>query len=89
MLLLSSISTVCRRTKISERIFRVLPSQIIYNQLEFDDFLIAQREYEIFTPIDTSKISWKRFKSFLVKNDLTAIERKFTEDINVKLSLIH
>ena len=75
--------------KLVERIFKVLPSQIIYNQLEFDDFLIAQREYEIFTPVDTSKISWKRFKSFLVKNDLTAIGRKFTEDINVKLSLIH
>jgi len=75
--------------KLVKCIFKVLPSQIIYNHLEFDDFLLAQREYESFTPVDTSKISWKRFKSFLVKNDLTVIEKKFTKDINVKLSLIH
>ncbi|MDB4396018.1 hypothetical protein N9Z65_00205 [bacterium] len=75
--------------KLVQRIFKVLPSQIIYNKLDYDDFLLAQREYEVFTPIDTSKISWKRFKSFLIKNGLTAIEDKFTKDINVKLSLIH
>lgn len=72
-----------------ERIFKVLPSKIIYNDICFEEFIIEQREYEAFTPIDTSKISWKRFKEFLKKNNLSAIESKFTKDINVKLSLLH
>jgi len=78
-----------KEKQLIKSIFRVLPSQVIYGQLSFDNFLVTQREYELFTPVDTSKISWKRFKNFLKKNDLTAIEEKFTKDINVKLSLIH
>lgn len=72
-----------------ERIFKVLPSQIIYSEETFDDFLIEQREYHSYTPIDTSKISWKKFKEFLKKNNLTMLDKKFTKDINVKLSLLH
>ena len=72
-----------------ERIFKVLPSKIIYNDICFEEFIMEQREYEAYIPIDTSKISWKKFKEFLKKNDLTKIENKFTKDINVKLSLLH
>jgi len=72
-----------------ERIFKVLPSKIIYDDICFEDFIIEQREYEAYTPIDTSKISWKKFKEFLKKNNLSMIENKFTKDINVKLSLLH
>ncbi len=72
-----------------ERIFKVLPSKIIYNDISFEEFIIEQREYEAYTPIDTSMISWKKFKQFLKKNNLTMIEKKFTKDINVKLSLLH
>lgn len=72
-----------------ERIFKVLPSKIIYNSNNFEDFIVEQREYEAYSPIDTSKISWKKFKEFLKKNNLTMIEKKFTQDINVKLSLLH
>ena len=72
-----------------ERIFKVLPSKIIYSDIDFEDFIREQREYEAYTPIDTSKISWKKFKEFLKKNNLTMIEKKFTQDINVKLSLLH
>ncbi len=72
-----------------ERIFKVLPSKIIYNDISFEEFIIEQREYEAYTPIDTSKISWKKFKEFLKKNNLSMIESKFTKDINVKLSLLH
>ena len=72
-----------------ERIFKVLPSKIIYGDVDFEDFIQEQREYQAYTPIDTSKISWKKFKEFLKKNNLTMIENKFTKDINVKLSLLH
>jgi len=72
-----------------ERIFKVLPSKIIHGDVDFEEFIREQREYESYTPIDTSKISWKKFKEFLKKNNLTMIERKFTHDINVKLSLLH
>lgn len=72
-----------------ERIFKVLPSKIIYGDIEFEEFIQEQREYQAFTPIDTSKISWKKFKEFLKKNELTMIEGKFLKDINVKLSLLH
>jgi len=72
-----------------ERIFKVLPSKIIYNDICFEEFIIEQREYEAYTPIDTSTISWKKFKEFLKKNNLSMIENKFTKDINVKLSLLH
>ena len=72
-----------------ERIFKVLPSKIIYNELDFEEFIQEQREYQSYTPIDTSKISWKKFKEFLKKNNLSMIENKFIKDINVKLSLLH
>jgi hypothetical protein len=72
-----------------ERIFKVLPSKIIYDDVSFEEFIIEQREYQAYTPIDTSMISWKKFKQFLKKNNLTMIEKKFTHDINVKLSLLH
>ena len=72
-----------------ERIYKVLPSKIIYSDLSFEEFIIEQREYEAYTPIDTSKVSWKRFKEFLKKNNLSMIESKFVKDINVKLSLLH
>ena len=72
-----------------DRIFKVLPSKIIYGDVDFEEFIQEQREYEAYTPIDTSKISWKKFKEFLKKNNLTMIEKKFTQDINVKLSLLH
>ena len=72
-----------------ERIFKVLPSKIIYGDLDFEEFIQEQREYQAYTPIDTSKISWKKFKEFLKKNELTMIESKFLKDINVKLSLLH
>jgi hypothetical protein len=72
-----------------ERIFKVLPSKIIYGEVDFEEFIQEQREFQAYTPIDTSKISWKKFKEFLKKNNLTMIENKFTKDINVKLSLLH
>lgn len=72
-----------------ERIFKVLPSKIIYSELDFEEFIQEQREYQSYTPIDTSKISWKKFKEFLKKNNLSMIESKFIKDINVKLSLLH
>lgn len=72
-----------------ERVFNSLPSRIIYNHQTFDEFLLEQREYQTYTPIDTSKISWKKFKMFLKRNNLAQIEREFTNNINVKLSLIH
>ncbi len=72
-----------------ERIFNVLPSKIIYSDIDFEEFIQEQREYQAYIPIDTSKISWKKFKEFLKKNNLTKIEGKFTKDINVKLSLLH
>ncbi len=72
-----------------ERIYKVLPSKIIYSDLSFEEFIIEQREYEAYTPIDTSKVSWKKFKEFLKKNNLSMIENKFVKDINVKLSLLH
>lgn len=72
-----------------ERIFKALPSKIIYESIDFEEFIQEQREYQTFTPIDTSKISWKKFKEFLKKNNLTMIENKFIRDINVKLSLLH
>ena len=72
-----------------ERIFNALPSRVIYNSMSFDEFLLEQREYQTYTPIDTSKISWKKFKSFLKRNNLTQIEKDFVKNINVKLSLLH
>lgn len=72
-----------------ERIFKVLPSKIIYSDVDFESFIQEQREYQAYTPIDTSKISWKKFKDFLRKNNLSMIENKFIKDINVKLSLLH
>ena len=72
-----------------ERIFKVLPSKIIYGDVDFEEFIREQREFQAYIPIDTSKISWKKFKEFLKKNNLTMIEKKFTHDINVKLSLLH
>ncbi len=72
-----------------ERIYKVLPSKIIYSDLTFEEFIIEQREYQVYTPIDTGNISWKKFKEFLKKNNLSMIENKFVKDINVKLSLLH
>jgi len=78
-----------RERLLTERVFNALPSRIIYNNMSFDEFLLEQREYQSYIPIDTSKISWKKFKLFLKRNNLTQIERDFTKNINVKLSLIH
>lgn len=72
-----------------ERIFNALPSRIIYNSVSFDEFLSDQREYQVYIPIDTSKVSWKQFKSFLKRNNLTQLEKDFVKNINVKLSLLH
>ena len=78
-----------KENQLVKRIFNCLPSRIIYNEMSFDEFLLEQREFQAFTPVDTSKISWKKFKTFLSRNNLTMIERDFTKDINVKLSLLH
>lgn len=72
-----------------KRIFNVLPSRIIFEQMSFEDFVEDEAPFYPYTPVDTSKVSWKRFKMFLKRQNLTMMERNFVENINVKLSLIH
>jgi hypothetical protein len=70
-------------------IFNSLPSRFIVNDQSFEDFVKGDCEYYPYVPVDTSKISWKKFKSFLKKQNLTVLEKNFTKNNNVKLSLIH
>jgi len=75
--------------KLVKLIFNSLPSRFIVNDQSFEDFVKEDCEYHPYIPIDTSKISWKKFKAFLRKKNLTGIEKNFTKNNNVKLSLIH
>lgn len=75
--------------KLVKLIFNSLPSCFIVNNQSFEDFVKKDREYYTHAPVDTSNISWKRFKHFLKKQNLTALEKHFTKNNNVKLSLIH
>lgn len=75
--------------KLVKRIFNVLPSRIIFEQITFEEFIEDEAQYYPYVPVDTSKISWKRFKMLLKRQNLTMLEKKFTEDLNVKLSLLH
>lgn len=75
--------------KLVKLIFNSLPSRLVINSQPFTSFVKEDCEYYPYVPVDTSKISWKKFKSFLKKQNLTALEKNFTKNNNVKLSLIH
>ncbi|MDB4430195.1 hypothetical protein N9273_00070 [bacterium] len=75
--------------KLIKLIFNSLPARLIVDDQTFNTFVKEDCMYYPYVPIDTSKISWKKFKSLLKRQNLTSLERTFTENNSVKLSLIH
>lgn len=75
--------------KVIKLIFSALPSRLVVREQSFEDFIKEDCMYYPYIPVDTSKICWKKFKKLLKKYNLTALEKNFTKNNNVKLSLIH
>ena len=75
--------------KVIKLIFSALPSRLVVREQLFEDFIKEDCMYYPYIPVDTSKICWKKFKKLLKRYNLTALEKNFTKNNNVKLSLIH
>jgi len=75
--------------KVIKLIFSALPSRLVVREQSFEDFIKEDCMYYPYIPVDTSKICWKKFKKLLKRYNLTALEKNFTKNNNVKLSLIH
>jgi len=70
-----------------KRIFNALPTNITYNQDDFNTFL-EERDYISFNKKDASAVSFYKFRLFLRRYELQQIEREFLSNINIKLSLL-
>ena len=70
-----------------KRIFGSLPTNITYGNGNFNTF-IKDRDYISFKNIDSSQVSFSKFRQFLKRYELQALEKEFLSNINIKLSLL-
>ena len=69
-----------------KRIFNSLPTNIIYTEDNFNNFL-NKAEYSTFEYNDISKVSFRKFRQFLKRYELQALEKEYMSNLNIKLSL--
>ena len=70
-----------------KRIFNALSTNITYGKESFDTFL-EERDYMPFNKVDTSTVSFYKFRLFLRRYELQQIEKEFLSNVNIKLSLL-
>lgn len=73
--------------KLVKRIFGSLPTNVSYGEGDFNTF-IDNRDYSSFTSIDASQASFRKFRQFLKRYELQALEKEFLSNMNIKLSLL-
>jgi len=70
-----------------KRIFAALPTRIQYGDIDFNTF-VNEHEYYVFRSIDSSLVSFSKFRQFLKRYELQSLEKEFLNNVNVKLSLL-
>lgn len=70
-----------------KRIFSALPTNITYGNNKFDKFLL-ERDYLAFVKVDSSAVSFRKFRNFLKRYELSQLEKELMHNINIKLSLL-
>lgn len=74
-------------TKLVKRIFNSLPTNIMYGECDWHEF-IKELDYNVYKKKDGASVSFQKFRQFLKRYELQQLEREFLGDINVKLSLL-
>ena len=74
-------------TKLVKRIFGSLPTNIMYGECEWHEF-IKELDYNVYRKKDGASVSFQKFRQFLKRYELQQLEKEFLGDINVKLSLL-
>tara|TARA_R110000796_G_scaffold43431_11_gene106772 strand:- start:1050 stop:1583 length:534 start_codon:yes stop_codon:yes gene_type:complete len=74
-------------TKLVKRIFGSLPTNIMYDECEWCEF-IQELDYNVYKKKDGASVSFQKFRQFLKRYELQQLEKEFLGDINVKLSLL-
>jgi len=74
-------------TKLVKRIFASLPTNIMYGDCEWYDF-IKELDYNVYRNKDVSCTSFQKFRQFLKRYELQQLEKEFLGNINIKLSLL-
>ena len=74
-------------TKLVRRIFGSLPTNIMYGDVGWFEFL-KEHQYNVYRNKDGSTVSFQKFRQFLKRYDLQQLEREFLGNINIKLSLL-
>ena len=74
-------------SKLVKRIFGSLPTNIMYGDYEWYEF-IKELDYNVYKKKDSASVSFQKFRQFLKRYELQQLEREFLGDINVKLSLL-
>lgn len=74
-------------SKLVKRIFGSLPTNIMYGDYEWYEF-IKELDYNVYKRKDGASVSFQKFRQFLKRYELQQLEREFLGDINVKLSLL-
>ena len=74
-------------TKLVKRIFNSLPTNIMYGDGYWDEFIL-ELEYNVYKSKDRSTVSFQKFRQFLKRYELQQLEKEFLGDIGVKLSLL-
>lgn len=70
-----------------KRIFGSLPTNISFDNCSFNTF-IEDRDYVSFKHNDAAQVSFRKFRQFLKRYELQALEKEFLNNINIKLSLL-
>ena len=73
--------------KLIKRIFNALPTNIVYGDCCFSDY-IKERQYNVYKRKDSASVSFQKFRLFLKRYELQHHESEFLQDINIKLSLL-
>lgn len=73
--------------KLVKRIFNALPTNIIYDDMRFSDY-IKERHYNVYKSKDAGMVSFQKFRLFLKRYELQQHEKEFLHNINIKLSLL-
>ena len=74
-------------SKLVKRIFGSLPTNIMYGDCEWYEF-IKELDYNVYKGKDGASVSFRKFRQFLKRYELQQLEREFLGDINIKLSLL-
>lgn len=74
-------------TKLVKRIFNSLPTNIMYGEGYWDEF-IEELDYNVYKRKDGAAVSFQKFRQFLKRYELQQLEKEFLGNINIKLSLL-